>query len=120
MKEVILKEPHERLQTLRKALRIEDYKVAVDNTSTLLRRLKEKTKYLEGATQDIDMIKKKIDDETTFIRQQKHPKRSLETEPNSPEIRSKPSVSVTFMMPVTDAELARFFGIFVLRNEHFA
>ena len=67
MKEVILKEPDERLQTLRKALRIEDYKVAADNTSTLLGRLKEKAKYLEGATQDVDIIKKKIDDETKII-----------------------------------------------------
>jgi exonuclease SbcC len=69
MKEVILKEPDERLQTLRKALRIEDYKIAADNTSTLLGRLKEKTKYLEGATQDIGVIKKKIEDETNLIRQ---------------------------------------------------
>jgi exonuclease SbcC len=67
MKEVILKEPDERLQTLRKALRIEDYKVASDNTSTLIGRLKERTKYFEGATQDIDSIKKKIEDETKLI-----------------------------------------------------
>jgi exonuclease SbcC len=67
MKEVILKEPDERLQTLRKALRIEDYKVASDNTSTLIGRLKERTKYFEGATQDIDIIKKKIEDETKLI-----------------------------------------------------
>jgi len=67
MKEVILKKPDERLQTLRKALRIEDYKVAADNTSTLLGRLKERTKYFEGATQDVDAIKKKIEDETKLI-----------------------------------------------------
>jgi exonuclease SbcC len=69
MKEVILKEPDERLQTLRKALRVEDYKVAADNTSTLLGKLKERTKYLEGATQDIDTLKKKIDEETKLIAQ---------------------------------------------------
>ena len=67
MKEVILKKPDERLQTLRKALRIEDYKVASDNTSTLIGRLKERVKYFEGATQDTDSIKKKIEDETKLI-----------------------------------------------------
>jgi exonuclease SbcC len=67
MKEVILKEPDERLQTLRKALRIEDYKIASDNTSTLIGRLKERTKYFEGATQDIDSIKKKIEHETKLV-----------------------------------------------------
>jgi exonuclease SbcC len=69
MKEVILKEHDERLQTLRKALRVEDYKVAADNTSTLLGKLKERTKYLEGATQDVDTLKKKIDEETKLIAQ---------------------------------------------------
>lgn len=67
MKEVILKDPDERLQTLRKALRIEDYKVASDNTSILIGRLRERTKYFEGATQDIDTIKKKIEDERKLI-----------------------------------------------------
>ncbi len=67
MKEVILREPDERLQTLRKALRIEDYKVAADNTSTLVGRLKERTRYLEGATEDADAVKKKIDDETRLL-----------------------------------------------------
>ncbi len=67
MKEVILKQPDERLQTLRKALRIEDYRIAADNTSALLGKLKERTKYLEGATQDLDAIKKKIDDEKKLI-----------------------------------------------------
>lgn len=69
MKEVILKEPDERLQTLRKALRVEDYKVAADNTSTLLGKLKERTRYLEGATQDTDALKKRIDEETKLIGQ---------------------------------------------------
>ena len=67
MKEVILKQPDERLQTLRKALRIEDYRIAAENTSTLLGRLKERTKYLEGVTQDFDAIKRKIEGEKNLI-----------------------------------------------------
>jgi exonuclease SbcC len=69
MKEVILKDPDERLQTLRKAFRIEDYKIATDNTSTVLSRIRDRTRFLEGATQDIDAIKGKIDQEEKQVEQ---------------------------------------------------
>jgi len=69
MKEVILKDADERLQTLRKAFRIEDYKIATDNTSTVLSRIRDRTRFLEGATQDIDAIKGKIDQEEKQVEQ---------------------------------------------------
>ena len=67
MKEVILKDPDNRLQTLRKAFRIEDYKTASDNSTTFTSRLQEKISRLQGATQDIDTIKKKIEQENKAI-----------------------------------------------------
>jgi exonuclease SbcC len=67
MKEVILKDPDNRLQTLRKAFRIEDYKIASDNSTTFTSKLQEKISHLQGATQDIDDIKKKIVQENATI-----------------------------------------------------
>jgi exonuclease SbcC len=69
MKEVILKDPDERLQTLRRAFRIEDYKIATNNTYTVLGRIRERARFLEGATQDIDAIKGRIDQEDRQVGQ---------------------------------------------------
>ena len=91
MKEVILKDPDERLQTLRRAFRIEDYKIAGDNTSTVLIHIRERIKFLEGATQDIDTIKTKIGQEQKQVEQLTTEKTALErreTELNT-EIGSK-------------------------------
>ncbi|MGA2625667.1 MAG: SMC family ATPase [Candidatus Bathyarchaeia archaeon] len=67
MKEVITKEPDDRLQTLRKAFRIEDYKIAADNSAKLTTKLQEKMSNLEGATRDIDSVRTKIKGESTVI-----------------------------------------------------
>lgn len=67
MKEVILKDADSRLQTLRKAFRIEDYKIASDNSTTFTSKLQEKISHLAGATQDIDTIKTKINQENATI-----------------------------------------------------
>jgi exonuclease SbcC len=67
MKEVILRDPDNRLQTLRKAFRIEDYKIASDNSTTLTSKMQEKISHLQGATQDIDDIKKRIEEESATI-----------------------------------------------------
>jgi exonuclease SbcC len=67
MKEVITKQPDDRLQTLRKAFRIEDYKIAADNSAKLTTKVQEKISNLEGATSDIDSIRTKIDGENTLI-----------------------------------------------------
>ncbi|MGD0423078.1 MAG: SMC family ATPase [Candidatus Bathyarchaeia archaeon] len=86
MKEVITKEPDDRLQTLRKAFRIEDYKIAADNSAKLTTKLQEKISKLEGATQDIDSIKTKIKDENALIEKLNSeitPLRTKETELNT-------------------------------------
>ena len=67
MKEVILRDPDDRLQTLRKAFRIEDYKIACDNSAAFTSKLQEKISHLQGATQDMDTIKKRIDQENNTI-----------------------------------------------------
>ena len=54
MKEVIRKEADDRLQTLRRAFRIEDYKTAVSNASTVTGAIKIKTAELGGKTGDIE------------------------------------------------------------------
>ena len=60
MKEVIRKEPDDRLQTLRKAFRIEDYKIAAGNVSTVTSAIREKTAELRGKTEDIDERKENL------------------------------------------------------------
>lgn len=87
MKEVILKDPDERLQTLRRAFRIEDYKIAGDNTSTVLIHIRERIKFLEGATQDIDTIKTKIGQEQKQVEQLTTEKTALERRRNGIEHR---------------------------------
>lgn len=50
MKSILMDNPERRLQTLRKAFRIEDYKIAVENTSTVTTEIKNKVSELKGAT----------------------------------------------------------------------
>src|SRR5437867_1421549 len=57
MKDVIRREPDDRLQTLRKAFRIEDYKVAATNVSVLTGAVKEKTDKLTGMITDLEQKK---------------------------------------------------------------
>ncbi len=63
MKEVILKDLDERLQTLRKAFNIEQYKIAVQNSSVVASTIKGRTDYLNGATDDIDETRTKLEQE---------------------------------------------------------
>jgi exonuclease SbcC len=62
MKEVILKDADERLQTLRRAFGIEQYKVAAQNASTVSSAIKERIDILRGATGDIEEVRGKIAD----------------------------------------------------------
>jgi DNA repair protein SbcC/Rad50 len=59
MKEVILKDADERLQTLRRAFGIEQYKVAAQNASTVSSAIKERIDILRGATEDIEEVRGK-------------------------------------------------------------
>jgi len=62
MKEVITKDVDKRLQTLRKAYRIEDYKIASLNASNLMGVIKEKNAWLAGQTADLDEKRKELED----------------------------------------------------------
>lgn len=62
MKEVIQKDADERLQTLRRAFGIEQYKVAGQNASTVSAAIKERIDILRGATEDIEVVRGKIAD----------------------------------------------------------
>jgi exonuclease SbcC len=67
MKEVILKDPDDRLQTLRRAFRIEDYKIAIENSSVLISRIKGRISYLEGATADLPSAKTRLEEATKTV-----------------------------------------------------
>ncbi len=60
MKEVIRKDPDGRLQTLRRAFRIEDYKTAANNASTVTGAIRIKTAELTGKTGDIEEKKSEL------------------------------------------------------------
>jgi exonuclease SbcC len=62
MKEVILKDPDDRLQTLRKAFRIEDYKIAAQNSGVLMSEIKGRIEYLKGVTADIEDKRNKLNE----------------------------------------------------------
>lgn len=53
MKSILSQKPDIRLQTLRKAFGIEDYKTAAENATTISRLIKGKTDYLSGQTVDL-------------------------------------------------------------------
>ena len=74
MKSIIMDRPEQRLQTLRKAFRIEDYKIASDNASTLWKEIDKRAERLEGAaigiqedTEQLAKIKKNLVDEEKKI-----------------------------------------------------
>lgn len=54
MKYIISQKPKSRLQTLRKAFGIEDYKIAAENAYLISRYLKDKINYLTGKTDDLN------------------------------------------------------------------
>jgi len=53
MKFILTQKPDTRLQTLRKAFGIEDYKIAAENAFLISRAIKEKISYLSGQTSDL-------------------------------------------------------------------
>lgn len=60
MKEVILKDSDDRLQTLRRAFGIEQYKTATQNTSLVVSKVKGRIGYLQGATRDFEEVRGKL------------------------------------------------------------
>lgn len=57
MKSILTQKPDLRLQTLRKAFGIEDYKIAAENSIIISKYFKDKIIYLEGQTADLDIKK---------------------------------------------------------------
>lgn len=64
MKFILSQKPDLRLQTLRKAFGIEDYKIAVENATSISRLIKEKISYLSGQISDLDEKNKYLHDLT--------------------------------------------------------
>ena len=60
MKEVILKDADERLQTLRRAFGIEQYKTAIQNASTAASVIRGRIDFLRGATEDVEDVRSRI------------------------------------------------------------
>jgi DNA repair protein SbcC/Rad50 len=59
MKAIIWMRADQRLQTLRKAFRIEDYRVAMENSSTLARSIKDKSNRLSAHAADLESCREK-------------------------------------------------------------
>jgi exonuclease SbcC len=59
MKAIIWMRADQRLQTLRKAFRIEDYRVALENSSTLARSIKDKSNRLSAHAIDLENCREK-------------------------------------------------------------
>lgn len=59
MKAIIWMRADQRLQTLRKAFRIEDYRVALENSSTLKRSIEKKSDTLAAHSSDLESLKEK-------------------------------------------------------------
>jgi exonuclease SbcC len=62
MKFILSQKPDLRLETLRKAFGIEDYKIAQENAATISRLIKERISYLSGQTADLDEKKNQLTD----------------------------------------------------------
>ncbi|MBI2184179.1 MAG: SMC family ATPase [Thaumarchaeota archaeon] len=62
MKTILLLSADLRLQTLRKAFRIEDYKTAADNARELSNRIRMRSGELDAATGDLLVLEKRIED----------------------------------------------------------
>jgi ATPase involved in DNA repair len=60
MKVILSQKPDERLQTLRKAFGIEDYKIAAENANILSRSIKDKLIELRTETKDLDDKKQEL------------------------------------------------------------
>lgn len=63
MKEILAQAPEERLETIRKALRLEEYKVAQENAQAIAKGLNSKIKYLQEETKKLPLVK----EETTKL-----------------------------------------------------
>lgn len=67
MKAILWARADRRLQTLRKAFGIEDYRTAADNALSLGRAIGKKANFLEGQTQDLDDKRKQVEEKKKSV-----------------------------------------------------
>jgi regulator of replication initiation timing len=67
MKEVLMQAVERRLETLRRAFRIEDYSIAGNNTSTVLTWVDKEIEFLSRQTEDIGENRATLDEENKKI-----------------------------------------------------
>ena len=67
MKAILWARADQRLQTLRKAFRIEDYRIATDNASNLARTLEKKATFLKGQADDLEEKKKALKEKQDLL-----------------------------------------------------
>lgn len=60
MKFILAQKPDTRLETLRKAFGIEDYKTAAENATLISRQIKDKTSFLSGQVSDLEDKRKSL------------------------------------------------------------
>jgi DNA repair protein SbcC/Rad50 len=78
MKEILSMGPDVRLQTLRRAFRIEDYKIAGENASEIGRELRGDIRELEGLGTGLERLKLELDEAKKEEREQREAVGSLE------------------------------------------
>ncbi len=62
MKRILGLRPDERMQTLRKAFRVEDYRVASENTTNVIKKISGNVKFLKGEISDLPVLKEDLDE----------------------------------------------------------
>lgn len=62
MKEILRLRPEERLQTLRKAFGLEDYKTAKDNAKTVADEIRSRIRFIEGEVSDMDSLERQLNE----------------------------------------------------------
>jgi len=67
MKTILTNKPDLRLQTLRKAFRIEDYKTAHDNAEEIKKRIDSKSKEYKGSSSDLEIKKELLENKKMEI-----------------------------------------------------
>ena len=69
MKAILWARPTQRLQTLRKAFRIEDYRIATDNATNLAKAINKKINFLRGQASDLEEKKKSIEEKENAVKE---------------------------------------------------
>ena len=73
MKDILEEKPEERLQTLRKAFGVEEYRIARDNSGIVTKGLREEAKFLEGQAVDLPKLeeeKSSLDSQASSLESQ--------------------------------------------------